>query len=59
MSRPAQSRSKELIGHFSEIRKTQNKTEMLFKSKIIVKGDLDFIYTGLLLEAITSFESFL
>lgn len=46
-------------GHLSEILKTHRKAERLAFNKTLVRRDLDLLYAGLLLDAVTSFERFL
>ncbi len=59
MSKQAQELSNSLIGHLANIEKTRKKAEELFASGQLVKRDVDIIYGGLYIEAVTSFERFI
>lgn len=59
MSKPASDFVNVLIGHLKYIDQTRYKTERLFQKGDLVKRDLELIYAGLYLEAISSFESFI
>jgi len=47
------------IGHLKYIELTRSKMEQLFSRKIIVRRDIEFIYEGIYLNAITHFENFI
>lgn len=47
------------IGHLSNIEFTRKKMERLFDKKLLVKRDIEIIYTGLFLNALTYFENFI
>lgn len=56
MSRPSHSLANELIGHLRNIEKTRAKMETLFSSGAIVRRDIEQVYAGLYMNAITSLE---
>lgn len=47
------------IGHLNNIEFTRNKMERLFDKKLIVTRDIEIIYNGLFLDALTCFENFI
>lgn len=47
------------IGHLNNIEFTRKKMERLFRKKLIVKKDIEVVYNGLLLDALTCFENFI
>jgi hypothetical protein len=51
--------SDQLLSHFSYIEKTRRKTENLFVNNDLVHRDIYFVYYGLFLEVVTSFERFI
>ena len=59
MPKPASDFVNVLIGHLRYIEQTRSKTEHLFQKGDLVRRDLELIYAGLYLEAITSFEDFI
>lgn len=50
---------RKFTGHFKYLEKTRKKSEQLFSKKIIVRRDIEIIYSGLFLDAVTSFEGFI
>lgn len=47
------------IGHLKYIELTRSKMEQLFSRKTIVRRDIEFIYEGIYLNAVTQFENFI
>lgn len=56
MSRPALSLANEFIGHLNYLGKTRAKMEWLLTEGTIVRRDIEQVYAGLYLEAVTSLE---
>lgn len=48
-----------LISHLNNIDFTRKKMETLFDKNLIVKRDIEIIYGGLFLDALTCFENFI
>ena len=48
-----------LIGHLRYIEQTRSKTERLHQEGYLVRRDLELVYAGLYLDAITFFENFI
>ena len=46
-------------GHLKNIEKTRSKTERLYQEGNLVRRDLELVYAGLYLDAITFFENFI
>ena len=59
MVRPAISLANKFIGHLNYLEKTRAKMERLLTTGAIVRRDIEQIYAGLYLEAITSLERFI
>ena len=59
MSKPASDFVNALIGHLKYIEQTRSKTERLYQEGYLVRRDVELIYAGLYLDAITSFENFI
>ena len=51
--------SKKLVSHLANIDKTRRKSESLLNSGELVNRDIELIYSGLFIEAVTSFERFI
>lgn len=51
--------SQKLISHLANIDKTRKKSEELLNEGKLVNRDIDLIYSGLFIEAVTSFERFI
>lgn len=51
--------SQKLVSHLANIDKTRKKSEELLNEGYLVNRDIDFIYSGLFIEAVTSFERFI
>lgn len=49
----------DLRGHLKNIEKTRCKAERLYQEGNLVRRDLELVYAGLYLDAITSFENFI
>ena len=49
----------DLRGHLKNIEKTRSKTERLYQEGNLVRRDLELVYAGLYLDAITFFENFI
>lgn len=58
MVKPASSLSDELIGHFRNLELTRSRMEELLVGKSVVRRDIEQIYSGLFLDAMTHFENF-
>lgn len=56
MPRPSNNIANELMGHLRYLDATRSKMEYLFKKGYIVRHDIEQIYEGLFIDAITSFE---
>lgn len=56
MARLSNTIANELIGHLRYLNATRSKMEHLYKSGYIVRHDIEQIYEGLFIDAITSFE---
>jgi len=54
--RPATRLSTELIGHFRSLEMTRSKMEQLLVQGAIVRRDIEQVYAGLYLDALTQFE---
>ena len=59
MSKPASDFVTALIGHLRYIEQTRSKTERLHQDGYLVRRDLELVYAGLYLNAITFFENFI
>lgn len=59
MSRSTQQLADQLVSHIKYIELTRVKSEALFLSRSMVYRDISFVYSGLFLELVTSFEKFL
>ncbi len=59
MSKPASDFVNALIGHLRYIEQTRSKTERLHQEGYLVRRDLELVYAGLYLDAITFFENFI
>ena len=59
MPRPTQNLANELVSHIRYIDQTRRKVETLFSQNLIVARDINFVYSGLFLELVTSFEKFI
>ena len=59
MPKPASDFVNALIGHLRYIEQTRSKTERLHQEGYLVRRDLELVYAGLYLDAITSFENFI
>src|SRR5688572_26488899 len=59
MAKPAQELSTSLTSHLANIEKTRKRTEELFVNGDLVRRDIEIVYSGLYMEAITSFERFI
>jgi hypothetical protein len=59
MSRAATQLFYEFAGHLKSTNYTRAKSEALFSFKRIVKRDVSLIYSGLFIDAVTSFEQFI
>jgi hypothetical protein len=59
MPRPASALAEDLVGHYKYLEKTRTKMERLFNSSALVRRDIEQVYAGLYLNAVTSFEQFL
>jgi hypothetical protein len=59
LSKKAAHYANELISHLNYLEYTRNKMEKLYANKIIVRRDIELVYGGLYLEAVTSFERFI
>ena len=59
MNRDTTNYLKGFIGHFNNIEFTRKKMERLFDKKLIVRRDIEIIYTGLFIDSLTYFESFI
>lgn len=49
----------QLVSHLTNIDKTRKKSEALYRNGQLVNRDVDLIYSGLFIEAVTSFEKFI
>jgi hypothetical protein len=58
MKPSAETLAEKLIGHLTNIEKTRMRSEELFSQGYLVKRDIEIIYSGLFMDAITSFERF-
>lgn len=56
MPRPSHRLADDLISHLQNIEKTRSKMENLFSSGAIVRRDIEQVYAGLYMNAITSLE---
>jgi hypothetical protein len=56
MAKPAISLAHKFIGHLNYLEKTRAKMEKLLTTGAIVRSDIEQVYAGLYLEAITSLE---
>ncbi len=56
MARPAMSLANKFIGHLNHLEKTRTKMEKLLTTGAVVRRDIEQVYAGLYLEAITSLE---
>ncbi|HLP49731.1 MAG TPA: hypothetical protein VK154_02545 [Chitinophagales bacterium] len=59
MPKDASLLAKEFIAHLKNIEHTRAKMEELFSQRKIVKRDIELVYSGLFLDAVTSFERFI
>ena len=59
MPKPVSSFVDDLSKHLRYIEQTRSKTERLFQKEDLVRRDLELVYAGLYLDAITSFEHFI
>ncbi len=59
MPQPAETLSQNFLSHLADIEKTRKKSEELFAKGHIVRRDINIIYSGLYMDAITSFERFI
>ena len=59
MPKPASDFVSDLSGHLKYIEQTRSKTERLYQEGYLVRRDLELVYAGLYLDAITSFENFI
>lgn len=59
MPQPSRILADSLIGHLKSLELTRLKFELQFREGHIVRRDLEQVYSGLFLEAITSFEAFI
>lgn len=59
MSKSPDTLSTELISHYKYINYTRKKMELLYTKKMIVRRDIEQVYTGLFLDTCTSFEMFI
>ena len=59
MPKPASDFVNDLSGHLRYIEQTRSKTERLYQEGSLVRRDLELVYAGLYLDAITSFENFI
>ena len=59
MPKPASYFVNDLRGHLKNIEKTRSKTERLYQEGNLVMRDLELVYAGLYLDAMTSFENFI
>lgn len=56
MVRPAIGLANDLAGHFRNLEKTRNKMERLMVNGSVVRRDIEQVYAGLYLDALTQFE---
>ena len=56
MPRPASSLSTKFVGHLKHLEKTRSKMERLIDENLLVRRDVEQVYSGLFIEAMTSFE---
>jgi len=59
LARAATSLVNKFIGHLNYLEKTRSKMEYLFSRNHIVRRDIEQVYAGLYMEAITSLETFI
>jgi hypothetical protein len=59
MARSSKYIANEFIGHLKYLEITRSKMEQLFNKRYIVRRDIEQVYEGLYIDAITSFESFI
>lgn len=59
MATPAVKLARELVGHLHYLERTRAKMEALLAKDVIVRRDIEQVYAGLYLEAITSLEQFI
>lgn len=59
MGKPAIAFVNSYIGHLNYLNKTRSSMELLLSKGIIVRRDIEQVYTGLYIDAITSLENFI
>ena len=59
MPKPAPDFVNDLDGHLGYIEQTRSKAERLFQEGYLVRRDIELVYAGLYLDAMTSFENFI
>ena len=59
MSRDTRNYLNGFIGHLNNIEFTRKKMELLLSKKLIVKRDIEVLYSGLFLDALAYFENFI
>jgi hypothetical protein len=59
MPRSAVKLADDLVSHLNGLDQTRNKAEKLFRAGSLVRRDIEQVYGGLYLDAVTSFETFI